>query len=171
VHADQPSEADRDQRSCCRLVADMTAPGDHLAFFVLDECPTRLGSFYAEYREDGRGGAAYDPASYSLCSSMPTASERSSRRIERRSSRTSPSGSWVRTSPRPRTKIEANARRGQPHRRSSPTRSSPRQNARTQRRRTLRESRGDELRRTGRGVRTGGQSCEALPSARRERCR
>ena len=44
-----------------------------------------LGSFYAEYREDGRGGAAYDPALvlavlvYAYC-----VGERSSRRIERR---------------------------------------------------------------------------------------
>lgn len=59
---------------------------EHLAFFVLDVvAELDLGEFYAGYREDGRGGATYDPAMvlavllYAYCTG-----ERSSRRIERR---------------------------------------------------------------------------------------
>jgi transposase len=61
-------------------------PEDHLAFFVLDVvAELDLGSFYAAYRADGRGGWVYDPAMmlavllYAYCTG-----ERSSRRIERR---------------------------------------------------------------------------------------
>jgi transposase len=61
-------------------------PDDHLAFFVLDVvAELDLATFYGEYREDGRGGAAYDPALvlavliYAYC-----VGEHSSRRIERR---------------------------------------------------------------------------------------
>jgi transposase len=61
-------------------------PEDHLAFFVLDVvAELDLAAFYGSYRDDGRGGAAYDPAVflavllYAYCSG-----ERSSRRIERR---------------------------------------------------------------------------------------
>jgi transposase len=61
-------------------------PGDHLAFFVIDVvAELDLGSFYAGYRLDGRGGWVYDPAMmlsvlvYAYCTG-----ERSSRRIERR---------------------------------------------------------------------------------------
>ena len=57
-----------------------------MAFFVLDVvAELDLGEFYASYRDDGRGGATYDPAMmvgvllYAYCSG-----ERSSRRIERR---------------------------------------------------------------------------------------
>ena len=58
-----------------------------------------LGSFYGEYREDGRGGAAYDPALVLPCSSTPTASGNALQDVSSAgSSRTSPSGSWVRTS-------------------------------------------------------------------------
>jgi transposase len=60
--------------------------GEHLAFFVLDVvAELDLDGFYASYREDGRGGATYDPAMvlgvlmYAYCTG-----ERSSRRIERR---------------------------------------------------------------------------------------
>lgn len=61
-------------------------PEDHLAFFVLDVvAELDLSGFYRAYREDGRGGAVYDPAMmlsvliYAYCTG-----ERSSRRIERR---------------------------------------------------------------------------------------
>ena len=61
-------------------------PEDHLAWFVLDVvAELDLAEFYAAHREDGRGGAVYDPALmvavlvYAYC-----VGERSSRRIERR---------------------------------------------------------------------------------------
>ena len=61
-------------------------PDDHLAYFILDVVgELDLRAFYASYREDGRGGAVYDPAVtlavllYAYC-----VGERSSRRIERR---------------------------------------------------------------------------------------
>lgn len=61
-------------------------PEDHLAFFVLDVvAELDLAAFYGSHREDGRGGAVYDPAMmlsvllYAYCTG-----ERSSRRIERR---------------------------------------------------------------------------------------
>ncbi len=61
-------------------------PEDHLAWFVLDVvAELDLSSFYATLRDDGRGGAAYDPAMllgvlvYGYC-----VGERSSRRIEAR---------------------------------------------------------------------------------------
>jgi len=61
-------------------------PEGHLAFFVLDVvAELDLAPFYAAHREDGRGGAAYDPSMmvavllYAYCTG-----ERSSRRIERR---------------------------------------------------------------------------------------
>ncbi len=79
-------EAERDQLiKLPPSVADWL-PENHLAFFVLDVVSELdLDAFYAEYREDGRGGAAYDPALvlavlvYAYC-----VGERSSRRIERR---------------------------------------------------------------------------------------
>jgi transposase len=61
-------------------------PEGHLAWFVIDVvAELDLAGFYAGYREDGRGGATYDPALmlaillYAYC-----VGERSSRRIERR---------------------------------------------------------------------------------------
>jgi transposase len=61
-------------------------PADHLAWFVLDVVgELDLTGFVAAYREDGRGGAAYDPSMmvallvYAYC-----VGERSSRVIERR---------------------------------------------------------------------------------------
>ena len=61
-------------------------PEDHLAFFVIDVVSELdLAGFYRAYREDGRGGAVYDPAMmlavliYAYCTG-----ERSSRRMERR---------------------------------------------------------------------------------------
>ncbi len=79
-------QGDRDQ--CFLLPPSVTdwLPEDHLAWFVLDVvAELDLGPFYDSYRDDGRGGAAYDPATmlgvliYSYC-----VGERSSRRIERR---------------------------------------------------------------------------------------
>lgn len=61
-------------------------PAGHLAFFVLDVvAELDLTGFYASYRDDGLGGATYDPQMmlgvllYAYCTG-----ERSSRRIERR---------------------------------------------------------------------------------------
>ena len=61
-------------------------PEDHLAFFVIDVVSELdLAGFYRAHREDGRGGAVYDPAMmlavliYAYCTG-----ERSSRRMERR---------------------------------------------------------------------------------------
>lgn len=61
-------------------------PEDHLAFFVLDVvAELDLAAFLKAHRNDGRGGAAYDPAMmlsvllYAYCTG-----QRSSRRIERR---------------------------------------------------------------------------------------
>jgi transposase len=61
-------------------------PDGHLAFFVLDVvAELDLAAFYAGYRDDGRGGAVYDPAMmlavllYAYCTG-----QRSSRQIERR---------------------------------------------------------------------------------------
>jgi transposase len=60
-------------------------PEGHLAFFVLDVvAELDLVAFYGCYRDDGRGGASYDPALmlgvllYAYCTG-----ERSSRRVER----------------------------------------------------------------------------------------
>lgn len=61
-------------------------PEDHLAWFVLDVvAELDLSGFYRSLRQDGRGGASYDPRMmlgvlvYAYC-----AGERSSRRIEQR---------------------------------------------------------------------------------------
>jgi transposase len=80
-------EADRDQLFLLPPSVADWLPENHLAFFVLDVVSELdLAAFYAEYREDGRGGAAYDPALvlavlavlvYAYC-----VGERSSRRIE-----------------------------------------------------------------------------------------
>jgi len=60
-------------------------PEDHLAWFVLDAVEEMdLSAFYADYRADGWGGAAHDPATmvalllYAYCVGV-----RSSRQIER----------------------------------------------------------------------------------------
>ena len=56
-------EADRDQLFLLPPSVADWLPENHLAFFVLDVVSELdLAAFYAEYREDGRGGAAYDPA-------------------------------------------------------------------------------------------------------------
>jgi transposase len=61
-------------------------PEDHLAWFVLDVvAELDMSGFRARYRQDGRGGAAYDPQLllgvlvYAYCMG-----ERSSRKIEKR---------------------------------------------------------------------------------------
>jgi transposase len=79
-------EADRDQLWLMPPSLADWLPEDHLAWFVLDVvAEVDLRAFYADLREDGRGGASYDPAVilavllYAYC-----VGERSSRRIERR---------------------------------------------------------------------------------------
>jgi transposase len=79
-------EVDRDQLWLMPPSLADWLPEDHLAWFVLDVvAELDLSAFYADLREDGRGGASYDPAVilalliYAYC-----VGERSSRRIERR---------------------------------------------------------------------------------------
>jgi transposase len=79
-------EADRDQLWLMPPSLADWLPEDHLAWFVLDVvAELDLNEFYVNLREDGRGGASYDPAVilavllYAYC-----VGERSSRRIERR---------------------------------------------------------------------------------------
>src|SRR5579863_8484548 len=79
-------EVDRDQLYLLPPSVADWLPDDHLAYFVLDVvAELDLDAFYATYRDDGRGGAAYHPAVtlavllYAYC-----VGERSSRRIERR---------------------------------------------------------------------------------------
>jgi transposase len=79
-------EVDRDQLLLMPPSVRDWLPEDHLAFFVLDVvAELDLALFYKAFREDGRGGAVYDPAMvlavliYAYCTG-----ERSSRRIERR---------------------------------------------------------------------------------------
>ena len=59
---------------------------DHLAFFVLEVVDELdLSAFYGAYRQDGRGGAVYDPAlMLAVLFYAYAVGERSSRRIERR---------------------------------------------------------------------------------------
>ena len=61
-------------------------PEDHLAWFVVDAVGCiDLGGFYASYREDGWGRAAFDPRMMvALLLYAYAVGERSSRRIERR---------------------------------------------------------------------------------------
>jgi transposase/Trp operon repressor len=61
-------------------------PDDHLAFFVVDViAELDLDAFYASHRDDGRGGAVYDPAMMlGVLLYAYATGERSSRRIERR---------------------------------------------------------------------------------------
>ncbi len=79
-------QGDRDQQFLMPPSVADWLPEDHLAWFLVDVVAEfDLAGFYAGYREDGRGGAAYDPALmlatllYAYC-----VGERSSRRIERR---------------------------------------------------------------------------------------
>src|SRR5271165_2866430 len=77
---------DRDQQFLMPPSLTDWLPEDHLAWFIIDVvAELDIAEFYAAYREDGRGGAASDPATllgvllYAYC-----VGERSSRRIERR---------------------------------------------------------------------------------------
>jgi transposase len=79
-------EIDRDQQFLMPPSVADWLPEGHMVWFVLDVvAELDLSSFYATLREDGRGGAAYDPAVllavllYAYC-----VGERSSRRIEAR---------------------------------------------------------------------------------------
>lgn len=76
---------DRDQMLLMPPSVREWLPEDHLAFFVLDVvAELDLALFYKAFRDDGRGGATYDPAMmlavliYAYCTG-----QRSSRRIER----------------------------------------------------------------------------------------
>jgi transposase len=79
-------EVDRNQQFLMPPSVADWLPEGHLAWFVLDlVAELDLGAFYAGFRDDGRGGAAYDPAMlvavllYAYC-----VGERSSRKIEAR---------------------------------------------------------------------------------------
>ena len=67
---------------------------DHLAWFVIDAVGRLdLQPFYASYRADGHGRAAYEPSMVvSLVLYAYSTDERSSRGIERRVVRTSRTG-------------------------------------------------------------------------------
>src|SRR5260370_41475835 len=78
--------AERDQLCLMPPSVRDWLPEDHLAWFVLDVVEgLDLSVFYARYRSDGLGRAAYEPSVmvsvllYAYC-----VGERSSRRIERR---------------------------------------------------------------------------------------
>ena len=77
---------DRDQQFLMPPSVADWLPEDHQAWFVIDVvAELEMAGFYAAYREDGRGGAAYDPAmllGVLLCAYC--VGERSSRRIEKR---------------------------------------------------------------------------------------
>jgi transposase len=79
-------EVDREQLLLMPPSVRDWLPEDHLAWFVLDVvAELELHEFYGAHRDDGRGGAVYDPSMmlgvlvYAYC-----VGERSSRRIERR---------------------------------------------------------------------------------------
>ena len=69
-------------------------PADHLAWFVIDAVAgMNLDGFYAAYRADGHGRAAYDPSVIvTLVLYAYATNVRSSRAIERHCRRTSPIG-------------------------------------------------------------------------------
>ncbi len=74
-------------RSCsCLRACGEWLPDDHLAWFVLDAVEEMdLAAFYGVYREDGWGGAAFEPKMMvALLLYAYALGERSSRRIERR---------------------------------------------------------------------------------------
>lgn len=78
--------ADRDQLMLMPPSVGDWLPEDHLAWFVLDVvAELDLWAFQAAYRQDGRGGAAYDPQlMLAVLIYAYAIGERSSRRIERR---------------------------------------------------------------------------------------
>ena len=56
-------EVDRDQQFLMPPSVAEWLPENHLAWFVLDVvAELDLSAFYGVLRDDGRGGAAYDPA-------------------------------------------------------------------------------------------------------------
>ncbi len=65
-------------------------PADHLAWFVIEAVEQLdLSEFYADYRPDGHGRAAYDPSMMvALVLFAYSTAERSSRGIERHCRRT-----------------------------------------------------------------------------------
>jgi transposase len=71
---------------CCRPACARWLAEDHLAWFVLDAVEAiDLGAFYAEYRDDGWGRAAFDPKMMvALLLYAYAVGGRSSRQIERR---------------------------------------------------------------------------------------
>ena len=77
---------DRDQEFLLPPSVREWLPEDHLAWFVVDAVGCiGLGGFYASYREDGWGRAAFDPRMMvALLLYAYAVGERSSRRIERR---------------------------------------------------------------------------------------
>jgi transposase len=79
-------ECDRDQELLLPPSLHEWLPHDHLAWFVIDAVAEMdLGTFYAAYREDGWGRAAFDPRMMvALLLYAYAVGERSARKIERR---------------------------------------------------------------------------------------
>jgi transposase len=77
---------DRDQELLLPPSLTEWLPDGHLAWFVIDAVEQiDLSNFYADYRHDGWGRAAHDPAAMvALLLYAYAVGERSSRRIERR---------------------------------------------------------------------------------------
>jgi transposase len=77
--------ADREQSYLLPPSIQEWLPENHLAWFILDAVDQmNLRAFYKGYREDGRGGAAFEPSMMvSLLLYAYCVGERSSRRIER----------------------------------------------------------------------------------------
>lgn len=75
---------DRDQQYLMPPNVAEWLPADHLAWFMIDAVAQfDLSAFYASYRADGRGGAAFDPQMMvTLLLYSYAVGERSSRRIE-----------------------------------------------------------------------------------------
>ncbi len=69
-------------------------PEDHLAWFLIDAvAELDLSAFLGDYRSDGHGRAAHDPEMMvALLIYSYATGERSSRKIERRCRKTSPTG-------------------------------------------------------------------------------
>jgi transposase len=79
-------ECDRDQELLLPPSLREWLPDDHLAWFVIDAvAEMELAAFYAAYREDGWGRAAFDPQMMvTLLLYAYAIGERSARKIERR---------------------------------------------------------------------------------------
>ena len=78
-------DCDRDQAFLMPPSLRDWLPGDHLAWFVIETVEQLdLAAFYASYRPDGHGRAAYEPSvMVSLLMFAYSTNERSSRGIER----------------------------------------------------------------------------------------